>query len=108
VPKHPTYPVALSCPACGAAEFKRVKPHAELAFAMVRVCTACGTRYTPPTPAWARAVFVALGLGFGIGGCVLGYVFLTEEPVRLKGGVLSVAGGLAACASLIATAFRLK
>jgi hypothetical protein len=108
VPKHPTYPGGLTCPGCGSAAFKRVKPHSDIAFAPDRVCTECGTRYTPPTPAWARMVFVAIGLGFGIGGCVLGYVFLTEEPVRMKGGVMSIAGGLAACVSLVATAFRLK
>jgi hypothetical protein len=39
-----------------------------IAFAQDRICSACSTRYTPPTPAWARLVFGIVGfaaLGFG-------------------------------------------
>ena len=104
----PSYPVSQNCPQCGSAAFKRVKPDAELAFASDRVCKECGTRYTPPTPAWARMVFVGLGLVFLVVGVALGIVFLTDEPQRLKGGLLLLIGGPACCASLVYRAFTLK
>jgi hypothetical protein len=57
------------CPCCGSVEHKKVKPAAMVAFAQDRICLACGSRYTPPTPAWARGVFALIGIGFlGLGG----------------------------------------
>jgi hypothetical protein len=32
-----------------------------IAFTWDRVCRACSTRYTPPTPVWGRAVFAVIG-----------------------------------------------
>jgi predicted nucleic-acid-binding Zn-ribbon protein len=56
------YPVSPACPKCGAGDYESVKPEAMVAFVSDRVCRACSTRYTPPTPAWARLVFGAIGL----------------------------------------------
>src|SRR5262245_44369460 len=58
------YPVSRVCPACGHAGFERVDPARWVSYGMDRVCRACGTRYTPPTPAWAGVVFVLIGLLF--------------------------------------------
>jgi hypothetical protein len=62
-------PVASTCPKCGSREFKRVRAEGWITFKDDRKCTACGTRYTPPIPAWAACVFIVLGTlvtGFGI------------------------------------------
>ena len=57
--------VATNRPSCGGAAFRRVKPRALIAFASDRVCKACGTRYTPPTPLWAALLFILTGTLFG-------------------------------------------
>jgi hypothetical protein len=57
------YPVSPKCPGCGSADFRRVEAETSLAFTDDRVCKQCGTRYTPPIPAWARVVFAVVGLG---------------------------------------------
>lgn len=56
------YRVSTVCPSCGQTAFKKTRPKAAVAFASDRICKACGTRYTPPTPRWAAAVFVLVGL----------------------------------------------
>ena len=63
------YPVASTCPKCGSREFREVVPKGRVAFTYDRKCTACDTRYTPPTPLWAAVVFIVLGIlmiAFGI------------------------------------------
>jgi hypothetical protein len=65
----PVYPISRVCPRCGHAEYQTRRPEKLLAFASDRVCTACQTRYTPPTPTWAAVVFILAGLplaGFGL------------------------------------------
>jgi hypothetical protein len=57
------YPVSETCPNCGHREYKQRKPEQLVAFRWDRVCKACGTRYTPPTPLWAALVFILAGLG---------------------------------------------
>jgi uncharacterized protein (DUF983 family) len=57
------YPVSPKCPRCGSADFRRVEAETSLAFTDDRVCKQCGTRYTPPIPAWARVVFAVVGFG---------------------------------------------
>src|SRR5262249_24744197 len=56
------YPVSNIFPACGHADFWQRRPERLIAFKRDRVCTSCGTRYTPPTPWWAALVFIAAGL----------------------------------------------
>jgi hypothetical protein len=45
-----------------------------MAFSWDRICKACDTRYTPPTPVWAAILFILGGLPlatFGVVGVVL-------------------------------------
>ena len=91
------YPVALSCPQCGSKEFQRVKVEGRIAFTDDRKCTACGTRYTPPTPAWAAVVFILLGTLITAVGIAFGFAFLIrKDDVRLRdlvyGTILTVFG----------------
>jgi hypothetical protein len=91
------YPVASSCPQCGSNEFTRVKAEGRVAFTDDRKCTACGTRYTPPTPAWASVVFILLGILITAVGIVFGFAFLIrKDDVRLRdlvyGTILTVFG----------------
>jgi hypothetical protein len=62
------YPVSMACPKCQGVRYKKEKPEALVAFVPDRVCEACGTRYTPPTPRWAGGLIMLCGvgmLGFG-------------------------------------------
>jgi hypothetical protein len=56
------YPVSRKCPKCQGIDFKRVRPEGRVAFTDDRVCKGCGTRYTPPTPLWAAALFIIIGV----------------------------------------------
>jgi hypothetical protein len=49
-------PVSKACPKCGANEYTRWKPDRLVAFAADRVCAACHTRYSPPTPVWGAVI----------------------------------------------------
>ena len=44
------YPISATCPQCGGTEYTCRKPERLVAFVSDRVCRACNTRYTPPTP----------------------------------------------------------
>jgi hypothetical protein len=57
------HPVGQRCPTCGSDEHRKVNPAAFIAFTWDRVCRVCATRYTPPTPVWARCLFAVIGLG---------------------------------------------
>jgi hypothetical protein len=88
-PLRTAYPVSRVCPACGSGEYKTVQPKTMVAFTRDRVCRACSTRYTPPTPMWARVLFGVCGIGF-VAICLLGlhrmiYVdgFVFTRPVGL-------------------------
>lgn len=64
------YPVSFYCPQCMGMAYRRVKPATFVAFKWDRVCKECNIRYTPPTPQWAAALFIVVGLilaimGFG-------------------------------------------
>jgi hypothetical protein len=50
------------CPSCGGTAYTTVYPERMIAFQKDRICEACGTRYSLPTPRWAGVVFVLLGL----------------------------------------------
>jgi hypothetical protein len=101
------YPESRECPNCHGIEFKRVRPEGRVAFTDDRVCKSCGTRYTPPTPLWAAALFIVIGaiiilvdiaavcVGFVMGGdfwdALRTYVFLL---LTLSTGVGCVVYGL--------------
>src|SRR3954469_7070788 len=66
------YAVSTVCPQCGSGEYKSVQPASMVAFTWDRVCKACSTRYTPPTPVWGRAVFGVVGVAaVTLGGVML-------------------------------------
>jgi hypothetical protein len=73
------YPISERCPQCGGREHEKRKPDAVVAFAADRVCKACQTRYTPPTPAWAAVVLLLVGLLFASVG-ILAFVALFVLP----------------------------
>jgi uncharacterized protein (DUF983 family) len=89
-----TYPVASSCPQCGSNDFTRVKVEGRVAFTDDRKCKACGTRYTPPTPAWAAVVFILLGILITVVGAA--FFFFARKAVVVRdlvyGGILTVFG----------------
>lgn len=103
------YPVSKLCPKCGNAEFKKRRPEKWIAFSWDRVCKACGTRYTPPTPVWAGVVFILAGLPLaGFGGLSVVARFISGAPVGLPAmacegflgflGVLAIVQGIRALA----------
>jgi hypothetical protein len=81
------YPVSRTCPKCGSKEYKSVQPKTMVAFTWDRVCLGCSTRYTPPTPVWARVIFGTFGLAAVALGAVTGYAVLTGEQ-RSAFGIL--------------------
>jgi hypothetical protein len=76
------HPVSQVCPQCGSTDYQAVKPAAMVAFTSDRVCRACSTRYTPPTPAWARVVFGLFGLLAIAAGCLVlhGILYRDRQP----------------------------
>ncbi len=56
------HPVSNGCPQCGDTAHETTPAATRIAFVSDRLCRACGCRYTPPTPVWASAVFIVLGL----------------------------------------------
>jgi hypothetical protein len=72
-PLRTPHPVSRVCPKCGLSKNTAVKPAAMVAFTWDRICRVCRTRYTPPTPLWARAIFAVFGLSALIFGAVMVY-----------------------------------
>ena len=96
------HPICTVCPGCGCPRFTRTRPDQFIAFAQDRSCTACGTRYTPPTPVWGAYIFIAIGALLALGcffSLLLGVVsgnylgLLTNGAVAIV-GVLCVAYGI--------------
>jgi hypothetical protein len=83
------------CPSCGSADYKKVKPEAAVVYTYDRICKACGTRYTPPTPRWARVVFGIIG----VGALLLG---LAAVVMAFKGGIQKTGEFLGIAASCVA------
>jgi len=81
----PPYPVGKVCPECGHDKYEKRRPKGWVAFTDDRICTRCGTRYTPPTPVWAALVFLFGGLL--VAG--VGAVFLLVSLLG-RGGVINV------------------
>jgi hypothetical protein len=87
-PKRSRYPVSPACPSCGAGGYKGIEPETPIAFMRDRVCKACGTRYTPPTPFWAGYLFILLGL------FLLGLVLYSAVTNRMAVMAPGIAGHL--------------
>ena len=52
------------CPNCGEISFTKVAFEGiSVKFQHDRKCVSCGSVYTPPTPLWARIIFLLLGIG---------------------------------------------
>jgi hypothetical protein len=96
------YPISTACPQCGGTRYARRKPDRWVAFVSDRVCKACGTRYTPPTPVWAAALFLLAGLTLPVLGFVLtcllvdpfSFVGLLCEGAIAALGVAAFIGGI--------------
>lgn len=59
-------PVAKICPSCQATSYSTCQPASKVAFTKDRVCSSCGTRYSPPCPKWAAVLFALLGIVMAI------------------------------------------
>jgi hypothetical protein len=55
------YPICTVCPGCGCPQHRKVRPDRFVAFGNDRVCLACRTRYTPPTPVWGGIALIVVG-----------------------------------------------
>jgi hypothetical protein len=96
------YPISATCPQCGGTEYARRRPNRLVAFVSDRVCRACNTRYTPPTPVWAAVLFLLAGLTLPFLGLVL--TSLLVDPFSIAGlicegliaalGVAAFVGGI--------------
>jgi hypothetical protein len=88
------YPISAICPQCGGTKYTRRKPNRLVAFVNDRVCRACNTRYTPPTPVWAGVLFLLAGLTLPFLGLVL--TSLLVHPFSIAGliceGVIAALG----------------
>jgi hypothetical protein len=88
------YPINATCPQCGGTEYTRRKPNRLVAFVSDRVCRACNTRYTPPTPVWAGILLLLAGLTLPFLGLVL--TSLLVHPFSIAGlvweGVIAALG----------------
>jgi hypothetical protein len=91
-------PAKKGCPNCGATAHRKEKPQSFVAFKYDRLCKQCGTRYTPPTPIWARILFGIVGIPCIIMACVLLYAMLAE-PQKFAPLVLWI-GVMALCCSV--------
>jgi hypothetical protein len=106
----PVYPVSKVCPNCGGTEYRQVRPARWVAFVNDRVCRACQTRYSPPTPRWAALLFLVGGLllflggGFGVAMELVSFAFRRPEQVLppCEGFGLVFTGALTAAGALSA------
>lgn len=99
-PRPPSAGVSAICPACGRTDHRPTRPAGWIAFAPDRLCTGCGTRYTPPTPRWAGAVFVLLGTTMVLGAIASGLIHLAAGnllslPNAVFDALFGVLGGAA-------------
>jgi hypothetical protein len=108
LPLRTMYLVSPDCPKCGGTEYKRARARTALSFADDRVCKDCGTRYSPPTPAWGRALFALLGLGL-LACSIVPILFLPKgDPRNYEAIICFLTGGLVACFVLMYIAFTSK
>lgn len=101
------FPISPVCPGCGNAAHQTIRSEDFVAFANDRICTACNTRYTPPTPTWAAIVFILVGIVLGgFGGLSLVVRLMSANPAGLPAmacegflgflGILAFAQGIRA------------
>jgi hypothetical protein len=76
-------PVSRICPQCGGKEYTLRKPKHLVAFTADRVCKACLTRYSPPTPPWGGVLFLLAAPVLGLLGLVL--IALLFGPFSILG-----------------------
>jgi hypothetical protein len=90
------YPVSRTCPKCGSTAYKSVQPKTMVAFTWDRVCQGCSTRYTPPTPLWARLIFAGFGLAALVGGAITAYAVMqgAHSAFGLLGPIAFILAGL--------------
>jgi hypothetical protein len=82
---------AIVCPNCGSIDYKAVRPAAMVAFTSDRECRACSTRYTPPTPAWARVIFGIIGIAAVVLGAFIVYgMFVQGKLQPTRGHVITL------------------
>jgi hypothetical protein len=55
------FPNSEVCPKCSSANYRRVRPVAQLAWKWDRVCRECETRFTPPVPRWGGFLYIFVG-----------------------------------------------
>ncbi|HEY7314405.1 MAG TPA: hypothetical protein VH643_33970 [Gemmataceae bacterium] len=77
------FPISRVCPQCGGKEYSLRKPKTFVAFTADRVCKACLTRYSPPTPPWGGVMFLLAAPVLGLLGFVL--IALLVGPFTLLG-----------------------
>ena len=91
-------PIAHVCPNCGSSACAKVKPTAFLSYNLDRICTACQTRYAPPTPGWASVTFLVVGVALILVG---GFWFLRNLGAEHNAGTMFGGGivvmGVLAC-----------
>jgi len=101
-----SYPVAKVCPSCRGTSWKRARAKTGVAFASDRICRACGTRYTPPTPSWARLVFALAGLLLALVGLFLIWVGREGKGEGMVLGLLPAIMGISAIVHSVRTFYR--
>jgi hypothetical protein len=112
-PLQTTYRVSGVCPTCGSGEYKTVQPNTMVAYTWDRVCRVCSTRYTPPTPIWAKVIFGIGGVGFiaiSLLGLPLSYFDYQAmgllKPVIFIRGIVLVMAFLVGCGCLYKAATK--
>jgi hypothetical protein len=96
-------PISKVCPSCGGSRHRKVRPRRWIAFTSDRVCLECETRYAPPTPRWAGAVFLLVGcllMLLGLAGLALTVIALVLRGHPDPMGML-LSGGLVVVGALV-------
>lgn len=98
------YAISTICPSCRHTAYTKVKPDALVAFAEDRVCTQCGTRYSPPAPWWAAAISLVGGLG----GAVASAWYIRHELEHSSRGRVPTGGVTLGVASVLLIMLGIK
>ena len=79
------HPVSQVCPKCGSTAHKKVDPNWQPAIVNDRICDECGTRYSPPPPAYLGYFVIPVSIGVILGGCGLFYwhTFAKDPTIQL-------------------------
>lgn len=105
------FPICRACPSCGSPDYNKEQPEGTVAFVKDRVCKACLTRYTPPTPVWAAIVFIVVGsilaLGAGLNLLAL-LVDLLTEPRAMGAPIFLLFSAVFAFAGVASVIFGMR